>query len=497
MNKKSVFFLVGVSISFLSHFAIAQTEITSNELIKHLEFLASDNMQGRFPGTTQCKEAGKYIAAQFKRSGIKPLSSSYFQPFDINLKFKVGKNNCLSVGPSSLSFEKDYLPLAFSANGTVEGNVVFVGYGFKTDADTLRINDYAGLDLKGKWVLVLKGLPDALAAKQLLKEQSIDYTKAKQAEHMGAAGVLFVSGLKSNEKDELTHMRPRKDKSLGIPVIHIKRTVANQLLSSTGKTIEQLEKEYASTDNKSLNLNKPLTASVDLELESVKTNNIVGVIEGIDPVLKAEYIVLGAHYDHLGHGGYQTGSKKPDTSAIHNGADDNASGTAALLSIGRKLAVNRQLLKRSVILIAIGAEEEGLLGSDYFVNHPPVPLNTIKGMVNMDMVGRLDSSRNVYVGGAGTFPDGVALLKSIAAQTDLHANVFEGGVGGSDHVSFYNKNIPVLGIHTGGHPQYHTPEDDIQLINKKGIQAVADFICKAMIALVNLDQPIVFNKPKD
>lgn len=211
---------------------------------------------------------------------------------------------------------------------------------------------------------------------------------------------------------------------------------------------------------------------------NVNTWNVIGFIEGNDPELKNEFIVLGAHYDHLGMGGP---SSKSDKEGIHHGADDNASGTAALLEISEKIAANKHLLKRSVLFIAFGAEEQGLLGSSYFVEHPVIPLSRIKLMINMDMVGRLNTENHVYMGGAGTFPGGVGLMQELGKPLGLTIFAHAGSVGGSDHVSFYKKNISVLGIHTGGHPQYHTPEDTIDLINFPGEKRVCDYIYSAIM----------------
>lgn len=224
--------------------------------------------------------------------------------------------------------------------------------------------------------------------------------------------------------------------------------------------------------------------------KEVRTWNVIGLIEGNDPKLKNEYIVLGAHYDHLGMGGGP--SSKSDKIGIHYGADDNASGTSALLEIGEQLIANRTALGRSVILIAFGAEEQGLLGSKYFVEYPMVPLSQIKLMINMDMVGRLNSENHVYMGGAGTFPGGVELMRELGPPLGLSPIVHAGSVGGSDHVSFYKKNIPVLGIHTGGHPQYHTPEDTVDLINFKGHKQVSEYVFRTIVELAGTDHTMEF-----
>lgn len=227
-----------------------------------------------------------------------------------------------------------------------------------------------------------------------------------------------------------------------------------------------------------------------VDTPAVITYNVAGLIPGTDPILKNEYLVLGAHYDHLGMGG--PSSKKPDTTAVHFGADDNASGTAALLEIGEELAANRHLLKRSIILVAFGAEEQGLVGSRFFTEHPPVPLSQIKLMINMDMVGRLNAENQVYINGAGTFSGGVQLMEKLGRDAGLNPFVHAGGVGGSDHVSFYKKNISAMGVHTGSHPQYHTPQDKAELINIKGEKSICEYIYKAIIKISEQAGPIEF-----
>lgn len=220
------------------------------------------------------------------------------------------------------------------------------------------------------------------------------------------------------------------------------------------------------------------------------TSNVLAYLEGNDPLLKNEYLILGAHYDHLGMGGPSSKSNKKKT--IHYGADDNASGTAALLEIAEKIAANKNLLRRSIIFIAFGAEEQGLLGSQYFVDHSYIPLSQIKLMINMDMVGRLNDVKHVYINGAGTFPNGVEFMQQLGESQNLTPVVHAGSVGGSDHVSFYKKGISVLGMHTGAHPQYHTPEDVLELINIPGEKQVSDYIYEALMQLATTNYHMEF-----
>lgn len=265
------------------------------------------------------------------------------------------------------------------------------------------------------------------------------------------------------------------------------------------RVVRYLKKEFKTLGIKSFEPGYKQKFEAELRVDKnaetkpvVKTCNVVGYIEGSDPILKDEFVVLGAHYDHLGLGGPTSKSDKKD--AIHFGADDNASGVAALLEIAEKIAAEKHQLKRSIIFIAFGAEEQGLLGSKYFVENPLVPLSKIKLMINMDMVGRMNDKNHVYMGGAGTFPGGVELMKALAKPLGINPIVHAGSVGGSDHVSFYKKNISVLGMHTGGHPQYHTPEDTIDLLNIKGEILVCEYIYKTIMKVAATPYKMEFIK---
>jgi Zn-dependent M28 family amino/carboxypeptidase len=228
--------------------------------------------------------------------------------------------------------------------------------------------------------------------------------------------------------------------------------------------------------------------------DTVTTQNVIGYIQGSDDNLKNEFIVIGAHYDHWGWGGKGSSSKNKEVIAIHNGADDNASGVSALLCMAEELSKSAVKPKRSIIFVSFSGEEEGLLGSKYFVNHLPVKKEAVKVMLNMDMVGRLNAEKQIYMGGAGTFPDGVELMKKLGDNSGLNPVIHAGEVGGSDHISFYKAGISVIGFHTGGHPQYHTPEDDIDLINTEGGALVTKYIYTALIAIANYEQDLKFIK---
>jgi hypothetical protein len=336
--------------------------------------------------------------------------------------------------------------------------------------------------LKANWVVLWRNKIHAPATDSLS-----DYAISKKAFELGAAGIILVSPDSVDEKDILVRLRPRKEERLPVPVIQLSRAAWQRL-----KTILYTGEDKSGSPEGVSPV--PLTVSVSVEKEDVVAKNIAGVIRGSDPELSNEYIVLGAHYDHLGYGGYGTGSLQPDTVAIHNGADDNASGTAALLAIAAELSHHRTALKRSVIVIAFSAEEEGLLGSRYFTEHLPVPGDAVKVMLNMDMVGHLNDQQQLYMGGAGTFPGGVDFMKKTGEGSGLNLVVHAGSVGGSDHVSFYQKGISCVGLHTGGHPRYHKPSDDADLINVPGIEKVARYIYNAVYGLANREEGFGFVK---
>ncbi len=229
-------------------------------------------------------------------------------------------------------------------------------------------------------------------------------------------------------------------------------------------------------------LTQEFEAVMRKDSSKVETYNVLGLMQGKDSILKNEVIVLGAHYDHLGMKG----------DSIYHGADDNASGVAALLEIAEKVKAHEKDLKRSVIFIAFGAEEQGLLGSQFFIENPIVPIEQIKLMINMDMVGHLNEENHVYMGGAGTFPKGVELMKSLGEPNHINPVVHAGSVGGSDHVSFYQKGISVLGIHTGGHDHYHQPTDTIEHLNLSGEVKVANYIYHALMEIATSERELKF-----
>jgi len=264
----------------------------------------------------------------------------------------------------------------------------------------------------------------------------------------------------------------------GLPVFSITRALADKLLASMNYTIASLEAEMKENDKPvSIYVEPLLTATADVVKTRVTAQNVVGFLEGTDPVLKKEYVIIGAHFDHLGTGGEGSGSRAPDAVAVHNGADDNASGTAGVIELAQKLSANRSKLKRSIVFVAFTGEEMGLLGSKEFVNKPPVDLKKVNAMINMDMIGRLNPESNtISVGGTGTSVEADSILKTLESGRPFKVTHSADGYGPSDHASFYSENIPVFYFSTGAHDEYHTPADDADMINYTGEVAVLDMV---------------------
>jgi hypothetical protein len=280
----------------------------------------------------------------------------------------------------------------------------------------------------------------------------------------------------------------------GLPVIQITHSVANEILINHGQSIAELRSKLdEQLAPLSFLADCKVSANVNLKFAKETASNMIGFIEGNDPVLKDEYIVVGAHFDHLGLGGIKSGSLNPGTLIIHNGADDNASGTAGILELSHKLMSNRHLLKRSVLVVCFDAEEKGLLGSKYYSENPVRNISNATMMVNMDMIGRLNNNSVILggVGSSGNFENIIADTR-INHTLDIETNM--GGVdfGRSDHASFYRENIPVLFFFTGAHEDYHKPTDDWDKIDYQGEKEILDFIYDLIIEVSQLEEKLAF-----
>ncbi len=457
-------------------------KITASEIQDHINYLASDKLEGRFTGSKGGEMAAEYIQADFESTGLKPLFNGSFRqnfPFIAGIELTGNNNLLLNVNGEELTpkIEEQYIPAPFSGDIDYHGEIVFAGYGIS--APDLNYDDYKDIDVKGKAVLIMRYNPEGANPHSEFGKFSAYRYKADIAKQKGASAVIFVTGhIPKDDEDKLMKLRydgagPVAD--LGI--IQIKRDIADKLFKAEGLdfgTVQQKIDSLKSPDS-FLFKNTKLMLSTGVKEITKHADNIGGYLEGNDPELKNEYIVIGAHYDHLGWG--ETGSLYTGSEPqIHNGADDNASGTAGVLELAEKFASQKDQLKRSMIFLCFSGEELGLIGSSYFTNNPPVPNDKIDVMINLDMVGRLNAEEQLTVYGTGTSSGFKDLLNTDNKDYNFKLTFNDEGYGPSDQSSFYAKEIPVLFFFTGTHTDYHRPTDDADKINSKGEEEVVKYI---------------------
>ena len=490
-----------IGLALLIFFTLAFTKdnkksqsVTVNELKKHISYLASDALKGRLTGTEGDSLAAEYIRKSLKDNGLIPMFDNGFQHFRVTDKIVNGPSNRLTVNGVALKLNADFAPFAFSQNNSFSGEVVFAGYGFDIQEDSLKWNDYSGIDAKGKIVMILRADPEIEKTVSPFVRFSRDRDKALEAKDMGAAAVLLVSGKIFDAEDKFEPLA-KGDQSVGIPVFRISRKIANQILESKKVVIEDIEKSLNERRKPaSFRTGIALSGQSDVIQTTVPTRNVVMVIPGSDQKLKNEYVIMGAHFDHLGVGGVGSGSRVQDTIAVHHGADDNASGVGMMLELAHKLAANAQSHKRSIVVVAFTGEELGLLGSKQYVDKPSIDLNRVNAMVNLDMVGRLNENSLVQIGGVGTADLFKKMIYANCDTTILKLSLSEEGYGPSDHASFYGKNIPVLFVSTGAHLDYHTPADTWDNINYPGMVKISDMAYKIISDLANSETKLTFKE---
>lgn len=455
----------------------ASAAITAREIQAHVRFLASDELEGREAGTEGAERAARYIAAAFRDYGLKPMGEggTFEQRFSFVARVVPGPKNRLRMktdaGERDFTFGRDFVPLALSSSGAVEGEAVFAGYGIS--APDLGYDDYAGVAVSGKIVLVLEGSPEDHDPHGRFHEHRTLQRKIAAARERGARGLLVIAVEEKAEDDRLAALRydPMFGEA-GMPVVLVGRAAASAILRAAGEDLAERERGLtAAAESRSVALSGVrLALQADVQKQMRQTANVVGLLEGSDPTLKEEIIIVGAHYDHLGRGGDH--SLAPHRAGeVHNGADDNASGVAGILELAQALAAARASLRRSILFIAFSAEEMGLLGSAHYVKHPVLPLERTIAMLNFDMIGRLRES-GVIVSGVGTSPFWRTALERANESARLTLRFREDGVGPSDHTSFYLRDIPVLHFFTGVHDDYHKPSDDAEKINAEGTERI-------------------------
>lgn len=469
-------------------------EVTVYEFKMHIRYLASDELKGRLTGSEGDSLAAEYIRKDLTKSGLVPMYDKGFQHFRITDKIINGPANSLKINGNWLKVATDFAPFAFSQNSSFSGEVVFAGYGFEINEDSLKWNDYVGNDVKGKIVMILRADPEIEKTKSPFIKYSRDRDKVLQAKDKGAVAVLLVSGKVFDSEDKFEPLA-KGEQSVGIPAFRITRKIANQLLETKKLTIEDIEKRLNELRKpESFNTGINVSGQSDVVETTIPTRNVVMEIPGSDKTMKDQFVIIGAHFDHLGMGGQGSGSRVPDTLGVHHGADDNASGVAMALELAQKLAATPNSHKRSIVVIAFAGEEEGLLGSKRFIDNSTIDLNKVNAMVNLDMVGRMNENSKVQISGVGTADQFRKLIYTSGDTTVLKLLLSDEGNGPSDHAAFYGKNIPVLFVSSGAHLDYHTPADTWDKINYQGMVKISDMAYKIILDLANMDTKLAFKE---
>src|SRR5882762_2086901 len=524
MIRKLLNFVLVIALAFTG--ALAQQPSSSTPSVDRLRqviaYLASDALEGRRTGTPGANDAAHYIAGEFNRYGLRPglqiarpartrgeTQSRYLQPFPYVASVELGSNNLFYVNPgraddlAQFKVGDDWMPLGFSSNANVKSSeMVFAGYGISSSE--LKYDDYSASNAKGRVAIVLSGTPDGDNPHGQFSRAGEIRFKVAAARATGVQALLIIASEEKLKEDRLSRLAYDNSGEAGIPVIVISRQLAGKILGSRDTALADFEKAADSrntTSNGELRLpvrGLKLDLSTNVVRRESPSFNVIGVLPGSDPKLKGEAIVIGAHYDHLGLGGEGSGSLSART-GIHHGADDNASGVAGVIELARLLSSQKP--KRTVVFIAFSGEEEGLIGSSYYVNHPIVPLANNIAMINMDMIGRL-KEKALIVGGVGTAQEWrgwidqenppVGMTQTIGMKTtgvdgtprqpagnafrEFEITLNEDGYGPSDHSEFYAKQVPVLFFWTGTHNDYHKPSDTADKINYEGEARIVSFV---------------------
>ncbi len=461
--------------------------LEADHYLQHVKVLASPDYKGRGTGTPELERAAHYIAKQFQMLGLHPIDGKNFlQPFPVTTNARLGKANRmryrLDAGAKAVDFTKQAMPFNFSSGGKFAGSLVFAGYGIT--AKEYNYDDYTHLDVKDKFVVILRHEPQEFDEKSVFSgkvytEHSQFFSKATNAKLHGARGVILVNDTHnhSGDSDELEAFAGTAGPSnAGIPFIHVKTAVAEAWMKKAGKDFKEIQAAI-DKDLSSQSFPFPDSVTIDLNVDLRRDQKTVHNVIGFLPGETDEHVIIGAHYDHLGLG-HQFSMAPSEAGKPHPGADDNASGTAGVLELARYFAT-RPKMKRGMVFMTFAAEELGLLGSSYYVNHPSMPIDKAVAMFNMDMIGRIRDSR-VYLGGLGTGDGFQAMIDDLAKHAPLKVEMADKtGYGSSDHTSFTAKQVPVLFFFSGLHADYHKPSDTWDKIDAPEAVKLLDFIATA------------------
>ena len=439
---------------------VAQLTAGMDPALAHIRYLADDALEGRGAGTNGARCAAQYIADQFEAIGLDGAgqNGSYFQGFPIRAGAVLGDGSTLRTPEHDYTLAEDWIPFGYSASGAITGTLLYGGDGINRPAD--RNNEYPTLDLTGRIVVVEDGDSRAPSSRAL---QTDAHFKASVAAGRDAGGMIILLG----EGRALPDLSGETRAALRIPVAAVRGEAADRI------------RQAARSGDRAF-----LAASV--QPKAVEARNVVALLPGSDPTLAHEVVIVGAHYDHLGLGG--EGSLDPDAfGEVHNGADDNASGTSGLIEIARRLAEGDRRPARSILFLAFTAEEKGLWGSTHYVRNPLVPIDQSIAMLNLDMIGRLEG-RTLTVMGVGTAEEWTEVLRAAnqATARPLTIATSPDGFGPSDHSSFYGEGLPVLHFFSNTHVDYHRPSDDWEKVDIEGLGQIVDLVSEVVFDLAGV-----------
>lgn len=475
---------------------------------EHVEFLAADSLEGRMSGSKGSKLAADYIVQNFSQLNIHPAGEEdgFFQTFEFNAgskvileenKFYLTRKIEGTEEHLEYKVEEDFLPFSFSNNGIVEGEVAFVGYGLSETGES-GYNSYAGIDVKDKIVIALRYVPEGVSKErrqQLIRFAGIRY-KAIQARENGAKAFLTVAGPNSPNAGKVIPITfDNRSADCGIVAASISDTVANTLLATAGKNLKEVQSglDIENPHHIGQFLLPDVKIKIVASLEKVKKsdNNVLAMLPPTHQSDETEYIIVGAHYDHIGYGEVGSMAKGEEKSKIHNGADDNASGTAVVLKLAEMFASDHQnqpeKFKRGIVFALWSGEELGLIGSTHYVNNPTVPLANSAGYINFDMVGRLRNNK-LILHGIGSSPVWTKYIEKRNVVVGLDLNLVKDPYMPTDVTAFYPKKVPVLNFFTGLHDKYNRPSDDPDTLNYAGLERIANLAYGIISDLISAEE---------
>ncbi len=499
--------------------------ITADQLKDYLYFVASDEMEGRATPSRGLDLTAKFIALNLSRWGLKPMGSdgTFFQKINLTSRSVVPEKSEAKIAGQGFKMGEDFYARPFP--GKASGKIVFVGHGYLIKAK--NINPYQGIDVKDKILLVAEGFPKGVNARDFRGKEGEDFVRPETyAIKHGAKGIIFVPSSSTLNfweqrfKSSITPNRPTLEDPSNkfVPMITASAKMSAAILQGEKFDYETLKKmvgEGNVGESFDLSPNKEASFKVEANVDTVMTQNVVAVLEGVDPVLKNEYVAVGAHYDHVGNS-QQTGCRPLNGDSICNGADDDGSGTVAVLAIAEALAKGARP-KRSVLFVWHAGEERGLWGSEYISDNPPVPLSQIIAQLNIDMIGRSKKagdtdSRNANLTGPNEiYVIGSKMMSSYLAEVSEQVNKSylnlsfnykyddpndrERFFYRSDHYNYAKKGIPIIFYFDGVHEDYHQATDHPDKIDYQKMEKVTRTVFATMWKLANSPTRPKVDKP--